>query len=113
MTTKIEVYPVTEPAGDKGPVGVSSSLVGPPNDGPSSRRTRAAPAGSRHCDGNTLTGYATDLPVRRDEPHWYRFDIDWCPVCLSERTERTRMAGQPPADPGDRYHIEEHYDYCL
>ena len=59
-----------------------------------------------------MSGAAYDKPVPRDRPHWYITHIDYCPVCFSERKERTRMPGKRPSGYAKRYVIEEHYDWC-
>lgn len=51
-------------------------------------------------------------PVRRDEPHWYRIHVGECPVCGCDKGYRERVAGERPADIGDRYVYLLTYDWC-
>lgn len=65
-----------------------------------------------------MTGYANDKPVSNREPHHYVFHIEYCPVCGSERTDKTRVAGPRPTsdnlalDYYSTHFIEDRHDYC-
>jgi hypothetical protein len=42
--------------------------------------------------------------------YWYKFDIDYCPVCCREHVYKHRVYEKPK--PEDRYKIKEVYDHC-
>jgi hypothetical protein len=44
--------------------------------------------------------------------YWYYIETDWCPVCLSERTSRTRYYYPKPSEYSERRVWLEVWDYC-
>lgn len=47
-----------------------------------------------------------------DKSHYYKIEIDFCPICGSENKTRTRVYGEKPTEPEKRYAVIERYDYC-
>ena len=48
--------------------------------------------------------------MKEKKKYWYKFDIDYCPLCGRDQTIKYRVHEKPK--PEDRYVVKEVYDYC-
>lgn len=55
-----------------------------------------------------MTGYSQSDPVRNEKGCWYKFDVDYCPVCADTTIEKTRMPSPKPENWEDRYEQTEY-----
>jgi len=44
--------------------------------------------------------------------YWYKFYINYCPVCGSEDKWKERQYTKKPKDGAKRYEVRERYDWC-
>ena len=52
----------------------------------------------------------------KHRPHWYRWHVGQCPVCMSDKSYRKRVYGRRPKDPRKRVvYLPDNttYDGCL
>lgn len=50
--------------------------------------------------------------MNKKKKYWYKFYIEYCPVCGQERKDKQRVYGVKPKDYKKIYIVTEKYDYC-